>query len=101
MKMLLHVKIPHTEFNAAVRDGSAGEKMHRIIEASKPQSVFLTELNGQRAALLIVDMENESQIPAFAEPWYLQFNADVEFHVVMSPDDLERAGLEDLGRKWR
>jgi hypothetical protein len=75
--------------------------MHRIIEASKPQSVFLTELNGQRAALLIVDMENESQIPAFAEPWYLQFNADVEFHVVMSPDDLERAGLEDLGRKWR
>lgn len=28
------------------------------------------------------------------------FNAEVEFHIVMSPEDLERAGLDELGKKW-
>jgi hypothetical protein len=101
MKMLLQVRIPHKEFNEAVKDGSAGKKMRKIFQDSNAQSVFMTEFNGQRGALMIVDMNNESQIPALAEPWFLQFNADVEFHVVMSLDDLERAGLEDLGKKWK
>ena len=32
MRMLLTVRIPHPEFNAAVRDGTAGQKMGRILE---------------------------------------------------------------------
>jgi hypothetical protein len=26
--------------------------------------------------------------------------ADVEFRVVMSPDDLKRAGVDELGKRW-
>lgn len=100
MKMLMHVKFPHEEFNKTVKNGTVGEKMQKIIESSKPQSVFFTEANGRRSALMIVNMENESQIPKLAEPWFLQFNADVEFHVVMSPEDLDKAGLDDLGKMW-
>jgi hypothetical protein len=29
-----------------------------------------------------------------------KFNADVEFHVAMTPEELGRAGLENLGEKW-
>ena len=32
MKMLLNVKIPHQQFNAAVKDGTAGSKLNRILE---------------------------------------------------------------------
>jgi len=96
----MHVKFPHEEFNKTVKNGTVGEKMQKIIESSKPQSVFFTEANGRRSALMIVNMENESQIPKLAEPWFLQFNADVEFHVVMSPEDLDKAGLDDLGKMW-
>lgn len=28
------------------------------------------------------------------------FNAAVEFHVVMSPEELQQAGLDALGKKW-
>ena len=35
-----------------------------------------------------------------SEPFFLTFNASVEFHVVMSPDDLAQAGLDALGEKW-
>ena len=41
-----------------------------------------------------------SKIPALAEPWFLTFNADVELRVAMTPEDLARAGLEALGKKW-
>jgi hypothetical protein len=37
-------------------------------------------------------MENASQIPAIAEPWFLAFNATIEIHPVMVPDDLAKAG---------
>ena len=100
MKMLLQVRIPHKEFNAAVRDGTAGQKLNRILEETRPQAVYFTEFKGQRGAIMIVDLEDPSKVPAFAEPWFLTFNADVEFHAVMSPDDLKRAGLDSLGKKW-
>ncbi|MGA8572683.1 MAG: panthothenate synthetase [Desulfobaccales bacterium] len=100
MRMLLNVKIPPEEFNQAVRDGSAGKKIRRILEDIKPETVYFTEQNGQRGAILIVDLRDSSQVPALAEPWFLAFNADVEFRILMTPDDLQRAGLEELGKKW-
>lgn len=100
MRMLLMIRLPHETFNAAVRDGSAGRKMQAILEEIKPESVYFAEMNGQRTAVMIVELENSSKVPALAEPWFLTFNADVEFHVVMTPKDLEDAGLEKLGEKW-
>ena len=100
MRILLNVKIPHQQFNAAVKDGTAGEKLGQILEAIKPEAVYFTEQNGHRGAMLIVDLPDPSRIPALAQPWFLTFNADVEFRVVMTPEDLKRAGLDELGKKW-
>jgi hypothetical protein len=98
--MLIHVKIPHESFNAAVRDGSIGGKIERILADAKPEAVYFTEVGGRRTALLIVDVADATKIPTFAEPWFLTFNADIEFHPVMTPGDLKNAGLEALGKKW-
>ena len=100
MRMLLKVKFPHEEFNQAVRDGSIGNKIRRILEDIKPEAVYFTEHNGQREAILIIDVADPSKVPTFAEPWFLTFNADVEFHIVMTPNDLQKSGLEELGKKW-
>ena len=100
MKMLLNVRIPHQQFNAAVKDGTAGSKLNRILEASKPEAVYFTEQNGHRGAVLIVDLPDASKVPTLAEPWFLTFQADVEFHIVMTPDDLKNAGLDELGKEW-
>ena len=100
MRMLLQVKIPHEAFNAAVRDGSAGGRMKQILEETKPEAVYFTEYDGQRGAIMIINLNDPSEVPKFAEPWFLSFKADVQFHIVMSPEDLARAGLEKLGKKW-
>ena len=100
MRMLLHVRIPHEEFNEAVRDGSAGRKIKQILEEAKAETVYFTEYDGQRGAIMIINIKDPSDVPRFAEPWFLSFNADVQFHIVMTPEELGRAGLEELGKKW-
>lgn len=100
MRMLLHVRIPHEEFNAAVRDGSIGKKIKRILEETKAEAVYFTEYDGRRGAIMVININDPSEVPRFAEPWFLFFNADVQFHIAMTPEDLGRAGIEDLGKKW-
>jgi hypothetical protein len=62
--------------------------------------VYFTAQNGMRTAVLIVDRPDASKIPSLAEPWFLTFGADIELSPVMSPQDLQRAGLEALGKTW-
>ena len=100
MRMLIHVKIPPEEFNNSVKDGSVGKKIERILQETKPEAVYFTEYEGQRGAVMIADIKDSSQIPTWAEPWFLLFNADVEFHVAMTPEDLGKAELDSLGKKW-
>jgi len=100
MKMILDVTLPHQPFNAAVKDGTVGSKLNRILEETKPEAVYFTEQNGQRGAVLIVEMSDASKLPALVEPWMLLFQADIKMRPFMTPDDLKRAGLDELGKKW-
>ena len=100
MRILLTIRLPYEPFNTAVKDGSAGAKTEAILEEIKPEAVYFTEMNGERTVVMVAELEKPSMIPALAEPWYLTFNARVEFHVVMGPEDLREAGLDKLGKKW-
>ena len=100
MKMLLNVTLPHQPFNAAVKNGTAGPTLNRILEATKPEAVYFTERNGRRGAVLVLDLPDASKIPALVEPWMLAFEADIELRPVMTPDDLKHAGLDEVGKKW-
>ena len=100
MRILVTARLPHEPFNTAVRDGSAGQKTQAILDDIKPEAVYFTEMKGQRTVVMIAELEKPSLIPALAEPWFLTFNADVEFHVVMGPEELAKAGLAELGKKW-
>ena len=59
--------------------------------------------NSQRTAFVILQMEDASQIPAIAEPWFLALNASIEIHPVRVPDDLAKAGraIEAAVNKYR
>jgi hypothetical protein len=100
MKMLMNVRFPHEPFNSLVREGKIGGIIHRILDDLKPESIYFVEQDGTRGAVAIIDVADSSRIPFFAEPFFLQFNADCEFRIAMSPEDLEKAGLSELGKKW-
>jgi hypothetical protein len=92
MRFLVKVNIPVEAGNAAAKAGKLGATMQSILADLKPEAVYFTDDNGQRTAYLVVEMQNAAQIPAIAEPWFLAFNASIEFHPVMVPEDLAKAG---------
>jgi hypothetical protein len=92
MRFLLKVNIPVESGNAAAKAGKLGATIQSILADLNPESVYFTDNDGQRAGFIFLDMQDASQIPAIAEPWFLAFNASVEIHPVMLPDDLARAG---------
>jgi len=101
MRMLLHVEFPLEPFNTAVRDGTAGQKVQKILDAIKPEAAYFSEHQGKRGATLVVNVSNSSEVPSLAEPWFLTFNANCQFRIAMTPEDLGKANLETLGKTWR
>ena len=100
MKMLVNVILPIEPFNSLVRSGKAGEILGRIIDDIQPESIYFSEQEGCRGAVMVVDVLDASQIPAIAEPWFLNFEASCEFRIAMTPDDLMKADLAKLAEKW-
>ncbi len=102
MRVLLKVNIPVETGNAAAKAGRLGTTIQAILAELKPEAVCFTDNNGQRAGYLFLDLQDASQIPAIAEPWFLAFNASIEIHPVMTPDDLAKAGsaIEKAVKKY-
>lgn len=100
MRMMVTATFPLQKFNKAVRNGTAGEKLGRILDDIKPEAVYFVEQNGKRCCVLVVEVEDASRVPSIAEPFFLGFNASVEFRICMSSEDLQNAGLDELGEKW-
>jgi hypothetical protein len=44
--------------------------MQRLLGELKPEAAYFTEYRGKRTGLLIVDLQNVSQIPSFADPCF-------------------------------
>ncbi len=88
--------------NKLARDGRLGATVASILDDLKPEAAYFLAEKGKRTAFLIVDMEDASQIPAVAEPWFLACNASVSFQPVMVAEDLERAGpaIEQAVQKY-
>jgi hypothetical protein len=91
MRFLLKVNIPVESGNAAAKAGKLGAIIQSILTELKPEAAYFTDDKGQRTGFLFLDLQDASQIPAIAEPWFLAFNAGIEIHPVMVPDDLARA----------
>ena len=92
MRFLLKVNIPVEAGNAAAKAGKLGTTIQAILADMKPEAAYFTDNDGQRTGFIVFDMQDASQIPAIAEPWFLAFNSSVELHAVMVPADLAKAG---------
>jgi hypothetical protein len=91
MRFLMKVNIPVEPGNAAAKSGKLSTKIQSILAELKPEAAYFSDDKGQRTGYLFFEMTDASQIPAVCEPWFLSFNAAIEIHPVMVPDDLSKA----------
>lgn len=91
MRMLLRVSIPVEAGNAAAKAGTLGSTVERLVADLKPEAAyFYADDHGQRCGSIVFDMQDTSQIPAIAEPWFLAFHAKLSFRPVMNAQDLAK-----------
>ena len=95
MKFIVEAAIPHEPFNTFVREGTAGKMIGEALGEIKPEIAYFTDLGvGGRGVIMIVDIEDYSQLPNVTEPLALTFNASVHYRIAISPEELAAAGLE-------
>jgi hypothetical protein len=98
MRMIMLVQFPIEPFNTAVKKGTAKPKIKQILDDAKPEAVYFCERDGRRGGIFIVNLDSPKDVPRLSEPWFLNFNAEVEFLIAMAPEDM--ANLDALGKKW-
>lgn len=101
MRFLMHVSLPVEKFNQAVRNGTVGQTLGRILDDAKPEAVYFCAEEGRRGGYLVINISDASEMPRYAEPWFLNFDAKIEFIPTMLPQDLQRAGLDQIAKKWQ
>ena len=103
MRFMVKISMPVEAGNLAAKSGF--DTIPKILAEQKPEAVYFIAEHGKRTGVLFLDIQDASQIPAIAEPWFLAFNAEVEFLPAMKPEDLEKAGpvikqaVKEYGRK--
>jgi len=90
MRFLFKIQFPVEAGNAGAKDGF--KAIQTILQEQKPEAVYFAAQGGNRSATMIINMDDTSQIPAIAEPWFLALNASIEITPVMTPEDLAKAG---------
>lgn len=102
MRCLLKVSIPVGTGNAAISDGSLPRTIESILADLRPEAAYFAEDDGKRTGFIFFDLKDAAQIPAVAEPWFLAFDAHIEFHPAMNLDDLKKAtpGIEKAVKNY-
>lgn len=90
MRFLIRAKIPTEAGNKMVQDPNFLKKLEEYINKVKAEASYFFEAEGNRVAAFIIDMQSADQIPVLAEPLFRGMGAHVEFHPVMSLDDLKK-----------
>jgi hypothetical protein len=89
MRFLFKISMPVEAGNAAARHGF--QTIAQILGQQKPEAAYFIAEHGRRTAMLIINMDDASQIPAIAEPWFLALNASIEVQPAMVAEDLQKA----------
>ena len=97
MRMMMRVSIPVETGNDAVANGTLGTTIQQILAGMKPEAAYFAEDNGERTGYIFFDMQDSSELPAVAEPWFLAFDANLTVKPAMTPDDLAK-GMPGMQR---
>jgi hypothetical protein len=104
MKYIMKFKLASGDSgNDLLKDPLFGKKMQELLSEVKAEAAYFTTIGGNRGGYVIVNMDDASQIPAIAEPFFLWLKAEIDFYPVMTPEELAKAGpaIETAIKKWR
>lgn len=98
MRVMLKATLDTEKSSEAIRQGKLPELIKGTMDRIKPEAAYFMPDEGQRCCVFVFDMQDSSDLPPLAEPFFMELGAKVEVLPVMNLDDLQ-AGLSALGRQ--
>ena len=98
--MLFKISFPVERFNELARQGNVGQKLGAILQATKPEAIYFTGNQTGRGAIAVYEIADGAQVPAIGEPWFLTFDAQIEYSVAISGQEMEKANLDEVIKQW-
>lgn len=95
MRMMLRAVMDTEKANEARSSGKLPRVMEETLKRLQPEAAYFGSFQGRRACYIVFDMQDSSQLPSIAEPFFQEFGAEVEVHPVMTAEDLTK-GLASL-----
>lgn len=95
MRVMLRARLDTQVSNEAIKNGTLPKIVQSVTEQLKPEAAYFGPCDGGRTATFVFDMQDSSEIPAIAEPFFLELGAEIEVYPVMNAEDL-RKGLAAL-----
>ncbi|WP_329500561.1 DUF3303 family protein [Kitasatospora herbaricolor] len=92
MRMLLTVQMDTEKSNKLIEDDKLTEFMQEAVGRLRPEAAYFGAQEGQRTGFIVFDLNEVSDIPSIAEPFFSQLGAKISFIPVMNLDDV-RGGL--------
>lgn len=102
MRFLVKAQMDVDAANELAKQGTLGSTIQSIVEELKPEAAYFFADDGKRTALLVMDMDDPSQLPAVAEPFFLALKASIHVTPAMVAEDLAKAGpsIEQAAKKY-
>jgi hypothetical protein len=93
MRMFMSVQLPNATGNQAVKSGTLPQVMGGFVERFRPEAAYFITADGDRCAHFYFDMKDVTQMPAVAEPFFIELGAKVTYCPAMNVDDMKK-GIE-------
>lgn len=97
MRVMLRARLDTQISNEAINNGTLPKLMQAVAEKIKPEAAYFGPSDGGRTATFVFDMQDSSEMPSIAEPFFKELGAEIEIYPVMNTDDLQK-GLASLQR---
>ncbi|MGX1883161.1 DUF3303 family protein [Streptomyces sp. NPDC055287] len=94
MRMMMKARMDTQISNQVTKGGAIPQSVRGAIERLRPEAAYFTP-EGGRTMILVFDMQDSSQLPSVADPFFQEMGADVTFQPVMNLEELQR-GLAAL-----
>jgi hypothetical protein len=82
--------------NEAIRSGRMPDVIRNAMEKLRPEAAYFGPEGGRRTCWMVLDLQDSSQLPPMAEPFFTELNAEVTVVPIMNAEDLQK-GLSQLG----
>ncbi len=102
MRFMISCRVPTEKANALIKEGRFAETFQSVMDELQPEAAYFTDIEGARGGYFIVNMDDASELSAKAEPLLQGMGAEVQVHLVMTAEDVQKgmAAMEQAAQKY-